>query len=41
MNYTHYNILVNTMDINQYWESYQENMKENQYNEKRGVQYEI
>jgi hypothetical protein len=41
MNYTHYNILVNTMDINQYWESYQENMKENKDNEKRGVQYEI
>jgi len=41
MNYTQYNILVNTMDINQYWESYQENMKKNQYNEKRGVQYEI
>jgi hypothetical protein len=41
MNYTHYNILVSTMDMNQYWESYKENMKENQVNEKRGVQYEI
>jgi hypothetical protein len=29
------------MDMNQYWESYKENMKENQVNEKRGVQYEI
>ena len=41
MSYTHYNILVSTMDINQYWESYKDNMKENQKGKKRSVPYEI
>jgi len=35
------NIQTNTMNINQYWESYQENIRNNQNNQRRGVQYEI
>ena len=41
MNYTHYNILVSTMDMNQYWQSYKNTMENNQEIKKRGVQYEI
>jgi hypothetical protein len=35
------NIQTNSMDINQYWESYKESIQNHQNDQRRGVQYEI